>query len=79
MVQFLYYQFNIRNMSETPDNTTGNRPSHVLVQYRGEGDSRRPSNVGAAWPNKDGTGFNLRIEDFHGDIKLNMVPNTEKE
>lgn len=38
------------------------RPTHRLYRVVGDGESAVWTPIGAAWPNKDGKGFNLSIE-----------------
>lgn len=44
-------------MTDNPSN----RPSHELFVVEGEGDDAFFTKIGAAWPNKNGTGFNLKL------------------
>ena len=48
-------------MTET-DTTTPNRPSHRLFHVTGEGEQANWTRIGAAWPHKDGKGFNIELE-----------------
>ncbi|TPK79021.1 hypothetical protein FJ936_30030 [Mesorhizobium sp. B2-4-13] len=38
-----------------------NRPSHGVYIVEGEGDNAYWTKVGAAWPHKDGDGFNIQL------------------
>lgn len=40
------------------------RPTHVIWQVVGESDSARWIRVGAAWSNRDGTGFTLKFDAY---------------
>lgn len=40
----------------------GNRPSHRLVIYHGE-DTKNSTEVGAAWPHKNGPGLSIVIKE----------------
>lgn len=40
------------------------RPTHVIWQVVGEGDSARWIRVGAAWANRDGKGFTLKFDAY---------------
>ena len=40
------------------------RPSHIIWQVIGEGDKGHWTRVGAAWPNRDGKGLNLKFDAF---------------
>ncbi|MDH4745887.1 hypothetical protein OMP43_17820 [Sphingomonas sp. CBMAI 2297] len=37
----------------------GTKPTHRLYSVDGEGKSARWTEIGAAWPNRDGMGFSL--------------------
>ena len=41
------------------DTNSANRPTHRLYSVEGEGKSANWTEIGAAWPNKDGAGFSL--------------------
>ena len=45
-----------------PSASTARRPTHRLFRVLGEGKDAIWTPIGAAWPNKDGKGFNLSIE-----------------
>lgn len=47
-----------------PDGNTSNgrKPTHRLYNVIGEGETASWIVIGAAWPNKDGKGFNLAID-----------------
>jgi hypothetical protein len=38
------------------------RPTHRLYRVQGDGDGAIWTPIGAAWPNKDGKGFNLSCD-----------------
>lgn len=40
-------------------NTTAIKPSHRIYRVSGEGKSAKWTEIGAAWPNKDGNGFSI--------------------
>lgn len=40
----------------------GRRPTHRLYRVLGDGDQAIWTPIGAAWPNKDGMGFNLSCD-----------------
>lgn len=40
-------------------NTAAAKPTHRLYRVEGEGKSAKWTEIGAAWPNKDGEGFSL--------------------
>lgn len=40
---------------------TPNRPTHRVYAVRKTGDKSQWTQIGAAWPNQDGKGFNLKL------------------
>ncbi|WP_270373653.1 hypothetical protein [Marinicauda sp. Alg238-R41] len=44
------------------DQSNNARPSHRLFTVTGDGENARWTEIGAAWSNKDGKGFNLALE-----------------
>jgi hypothetical protein len=46
-------------MTATKEN---NRPTHIIWQVLGEGEKSRWTRIGAAWPNRDGKGLNLKFD-----------------
>ena len=51
------------------------RPTHRLYRVTGDGDAAIWTPIGAAWPNKDGKGFNLNCEavPLTGRIVLRLI------
>lgn len=45
-------------------NNETKRPTHAILAAIGDGKRTRWHRVGAAWPNKDGKGFNLVFDSF---------------
>ncbi len=43
----------------TEQTSTASKPSHRLYVITGEGKSAKWTEIGAAWPNKDGKGFSI--------------------
>lgn len=41
---------------------TGRKPTHRIYRVIGEGQSSSWTPIGAAWPNKDGLGFNIAYD-----------------
>ena len=41
---------------------TTNSPAYMLYRVEGNGPEARCTKIGAAWPNRDGKGFNIRCE-----------------
>lgn len=64
-------------MSE-PHESSDRKPSHRLYQVIGDGETANWVAIGAAWPNRDGRGFNLTCDaiPLHGRMVLRS---TEKE
>jgi len=70
-------------MSDSTDNQTAasKAPSHIAYQVRGrEGQQGYFTRVGAAWPNKKGTGFNIQLDavPLNGRITL-LIPSEKAE
>ena len=40
----------------------GRKPTHRIYRVSGEGDASSWTPIGAAWPNKDGQGFNITYD-----------------
>ena len=53
----------------------GRRPTHRLYRVLGDGDGAIWTPIGAAWPNKDGKGFNLNCDavPLTGRIVLRLI------
>ena len=41
---------------------TPNRPAFILYRVEGDGQNASWTKIGAAWPNRDGKGFNLKLD-----------------
>jgi hypothetical protein len=50
-------------MSEQSTTSRGRKPTHRLFRVDGQGESATWTPIGAAWPNRDGQGFNISCED----------------
>ena len=59
--------------------TTKNRPSHRLFNVTGEGDNTRWTDIGVAWPTKDGKGFTLLLKGVPLNGRVVMRTNDEKK
>lgn len=46
----------------TQTQTSGRKPTHRLYRVLGDGEGAIWTPIGAAWPNKDGKGFNLACD-----------------
>jgi len=63
--------------NETPA-TASKSPSHVVYQVRDrEGGKGFFTRIGAAWPHRDGKGFNVQIESVPLDGRLTLRVITE--
>ncbi|MEZ5937405.1 MAG: hypothetical protein R3C52_04215 [Hyphomonadaceae bacterium] len=51
-----------------------NIPTHVLYVVTGDGEKKRWTEIGAAWPHKNGGGFNLNLEALPPTGKIVMRP-----
>ncbi len=55
------------------------QPTHRLYTVKGEGKDARWTEIGAAWANRDGGGFSLKLEAVPLDGRVLMrVPKSEK-
>ncbi len=54
---------------------TPRKPTHRLYRVNGEGEAATWTPIGAAWPNKDGKGFNLSCDavPLQGRIVLRLI------
>ena len=57
----------------------GMKPTHRIVIVQGTEDKPFFLEIGAAWPNKKGTGFNLRLSALPIDGRLEMIENKEAD
>ncbi len=46
----------------TQPNLFGKKPTHRLFRVVGEGEKANWTEIGAAWPNKDGLGFSISCD-----------------
>jgi hypothetical protein len=68
------------NTNET-QTTASKSPSHIVYQVRDrEGSKGFFTRIGAAWPHKDGKGFNVQIESvpLDGRITLRVASETKE-
>jgi hypothetical protein len=54
---------------------TTNKPTHRLYRVEGDGKSANWTEIGAAWPNKDGEGFSVLCDavPLHGRIVMRRI------
>jgi hypothetical protein len=48
--------------TETMTTQTSNKPTHRIYAVTKRGDKSNWDEIGAAWPHKDGKGFNLKLD-----------------
>lgn len=55
--------------------TTLSKPTHRLYRVEGEGKKARWTEIGAAWPNRDGQGFSITCGamPLHGRIVMREI------
>ena len=51
-----------RKPQQQPSLSIGRQPTHRLYRVLGDGQDASWTPIGAAWPNKDGKGFNLTCD-----------------
>lgn len=68
-------------MARQPSLLQPRRPSHRLYRVLGDGADAIWTPIGAAWPNKDGLGFNIICDavPLHGRIVLRAVQERAEE
>jgi hypothetical protein len=67
--------------TEKTESTPAKAPSHIVYQVRDrEGGKGFFTRIGAAWPHKDGKGFNIQIESvpLDGRITLRVASETKE-
>jgi hypothetical protein len=67
--------------TEKTESTASKAPSHIVYQVRDrEGGKGFFTRIGAAWPHKDGKGFNIQIESvpLDGRITLRVASETKE-
>jgi hypothetical protein len=67
------------NMTDTQQTATTKSPSHHVYHVRDGKDKGYFTKVGAAWPHRDGNGFNLQIEFVPLDGRLTLRIASEKK
>lgn len=68
-------------MTETTNQTStpSKAPSHVAYHVRDGKDKGYFTKIGAAWPHKDGSGFNIQLEIMPLDGRITLRVATEKK
>jgi hypothetical protein len=67
--------------TEKTESTASKAPSHIVYQVRDrEGGKGFFTRIGAAWPHKDGKGFNIQIDavPLDGRITLRVASETKE-
>lgn len=62
----------------TQSNIFGRKPTHRLFRVVGDGEKANWTEIGAAWPNKDGQGFSLSCDAMPLSGRIVMRAITEK-
>jgi hypothetical protein len=62
-----------------PTTQAGRKPTHRLYRVVGDGKAAIWTPIGAAWPNKDGLGFNLQCDAVPLQGRLVLRAITERE
>jgi len=65
-------------MAKPQPKQPGAKPTHRLYRVSGEGDAASWTPIGAAWPNKDGAGFNISCDAVPLQGRIVMRAITEK-
>jgi hypothetical protein len=67
--------------TKTPTPPSANAPSHYVYQVRDrEGQKGIWTRIGAAWPQRDGKGFNVQLDAIPLDGRITLrVPSEVKE
>lgn len=65
-------------MAKPQPKQPGQKPTHRLYRVVGEGDQSSWTPIGAAWPNKDGHGFNISCDAVPLQGRIVMRAITEK-
>ncbi len=65
-------------MAKPQPKQPGAKPTHRLYRVVGEGDQASWTPIGAAWPNKDGAGFNISCDAVPLQGRIVMRAITEK-
>ena len=69
-------------MSDDTNNQTASSkaPSHIAYQIRGrEGEKGYFTRIGAAWPTKNGNGFNIQLDAVPLSGRITLILASEKE
>ena len=66
-------------MSNAENNTTGKAPAYIAYKERDGNKKAYFKRIGAAWPNKDGKGFNIQLDAIPLDGRVTLRLATEKK
>jgi hypothetical protein len=66
--------------TEKTESTASKLPSHIVYHVRDrEGQKAIFTRIGAAWPHKDGNGFNIQIETIPLDGRITLRVASDKK
>ncbi len=66
-------------MTDTQTAATSKSPTHIAYHVRDGKDKGFFTRIGAAWPHKDGNGFNLQLDIMPLDGKITLRTASEKK
>ena len=66
-------------MSATNNSATSKKPSHIAYHVRDGKDKGYFTRIGAAWPHKDGQGFNIQLDITPLDGRISLRVATDKK
>jgi hypothetical protein len=66
-------------MSNAETTTAGKGPTYIAYQVREGNQKGYFTRIGAAWPNKDGKGFNIQLDAIPLDGRVTLRLATEKK
>lgn len=63
----------------TEQTTSANKPTHRLYRVEGDGKNATWTQIGAAWPNRDGAGFSISCDAVPLQGRIMMRRITERQ
>ena len=66
-------------MTDTQQTATSKSPTHIAYHVREGKDKGYFTRIGAAWPHKDGSGFNIQLDIMPLDGKITLRTASEKK
>jgi hypothetical protein len=71
---------NIMSTTEKTETVASKQPSHIAYVVRDrEGQKAIFTRIGAAWPTKDGKGFNVQLDALPTDGRITLLVPSEKK